>query len=335
MRPVHPSVYSYVLKLLAGVAALAAMFAISMLVGAADVRVDEAWKAIFTRDDSANVTMLRELRLPREIAAMLVGAALSVGGAIMQGLTRNPLAEPGLLGLTAGASAALSIMAALFPAAGYLGITAACFVGAAIGSLLVIGLGTLRRGGLSPLRLVLAGAAISAFLFAFADGLGLAFKVSKNITQWTAGGLIGTSWEQVRTIAPIVVVGLTVAILFSRHLTILSLNEEVATGLGLGTGLVKTVLHLLVILLAGASVALVGQIAFIGLMVPHLVRAMFGPDYRSIIPISAIWGATLMLLADTLARTISAPYEVPVIAIVAMMGLPFFLFVVRKGVGSH
>ena len=156
-------------------------------------------------------------------------------------------------------------------------------------------------------------------------------KFLKNVSMWTAGGLIGTTWNQLAIIIPFIAIGIVIALLFSRQLTILSLNEEVAVGLGQKTIQVKTILFLVVILLAGAAVALVGNMAFVGLMVPHIVRAIVGTDYRFIIPMSMIAGAILMLFADTVGRTINIPYETPVAAIIAVMGLPFFLIIVRKG----
>lgn len=149
--------------------------------------------------------------------------------------------------------------------------------------------------------------------------------------MWTAGGMVGTSWEQLQIIVPFIVGGIFIALLLSRQLTILSLNEEVAVGLGQQTTKVKTVLFVVMILLAGASVALVGNMVFIGLMIPHIVRGIVGTDYRYIIPMSAVTGAAFMLLADTLGRTVSAPYETPIAAVVSMIGLPFFLVIVRKG----
>ncbi|GAE36476.1 ABC-type Fe3+-siderophore transport system [Halalkalibacter akibai JCM 9157] len=178
---------------------------------------------------------------------------------------------------------------------------------------------------------MLAGAAVSAFLYAIADGVAIYFKISKDVSMWTAGGLIGTSWIQLQVIVPFIITGVFVALFLSRQLTILSLNEEVAVGLGQKTTQIKVILFIVIILLAGASVALVGNMAFIGLMIPHIVRAIVGTDYRFIIPMSAVIGATFMLLADTLGRTINAPFETPVVAIVAIMGLPFFLVIVRKG----
>ncbi|KJB88858.1 iron ABC transporter [Paenibacillus sp. E194] len=321
----------FVGKLIVGILICAGMFVVAMVFGAADTSLRDVWLALTSNATSDNISVLRDIRLPREIGAMVVGAALAVAGAIMQGMTRNPLADPGLLGLTAGANAALAITLALIPDANYYAITIACFIGAAVGAFIVFGIGAMKKGGFSPLRIVLAGAAVTAFLIAVAEGTGLYFKLSREISLWTAGGLIGTNWSQLQIIVPVVLVGILIAIGFSRQLTILSLNEEVAVGLGQKTLMVKIILFIVIVLLAGASVALVGNMAFIGLMIPHIVRAMVGTDYRFILPMSIFTGATFMLLADTLGRTINSPYETPVAAIVAMLGLPFFLFIVHKG----
>ncbi|GAE29661.1 ABC-type Fe3+-siderophore transport system [Halalkalibacter hemicellulosilyticusJCM 9152] len=262
---------------------------------------------------------------------MIVGAALAVSGAIMQGMTRNPLADPGLLGLSAGANVALAVTIAFIPAANYFGVMIACFIGAAIGTIMVLGIGAMKRGGFSPFRIVLAGAAVSAFLTAIAEGIGLYFKITKEVSMWTSGGLVGTTWSQLEVIVPFVLIGCLLSLLLSKQLTILSLNEEVAVGLGQRTTQIKVVLFIIIVILAGATVALAGNMAFIGLMIPHIVRAIVGTDYRFILPMSIIFGASFMLLADIAARTISAPYETPVAAIVSILGLPFFLFIVRKG----
>lgn len=307
------------------------MFGYSMIFGAADISIKDVWLALSSSSVNEQVSIIRDIRLPREIAAVFVGAALSVSGAIMQGMTRNPLADPGLLGLTSGANAALAVTIAFIPSVNYLGITIACFIGAAVGAILVFGIAAIKRGGFSPLRIVLAGAAVSAFLYAIGEGVGIYFKISKDVSMWTAGGMVGTSWEQLQIIVPFIVGGIFIALLLSRQLTILSLNEEVAVGLGQQTTKVKTILFVVMILLAGASVALVGNMVFIGLMIPHIVRGIVGTDYRYIIPMSAVTGAAFMLLADTLGRTVSAPYETPIAAVVSMIGLPFFLVIVRKG----
>lgn len=324
-------VITFIFKLMAGIAVLAAVFLAALVFGAADIHVKDVWLALASEMTGDKISIIRDIRLPREVGAAVVGAALSVSGAIMQGMTRNPLADPGLLGLTAGANAALAMSIVLIPSTNYFGHMVSCFIGAAIGALMVFGIGAIKKGGFSPLRLVLAGAAVSAFLYAVAEGLGIYFKVSKDVSMWTAGGLIGTTWTQLHVIVPFVIAGLLAALYFSRQLTILSLSDEVAIGLGQRTAHVKFVLFMVIILLAGASVALVGNMAFVGLMVPHIVRAVVGTDYRFILPMAAVLGAAFMLLADTLARTINSPYETPIVAIIAIMGLPFFLIIVHKG----
>ncbi len=318
-------------KFIAGILILIGSFIIAMRFGAASTGTASVWLALTTHVSNEQTLMLREIRLPRETAAILVGSALAISGAIMQGLTRNPLADPGLLGLTAGANAALALTLALAPSANYFAILIACFIGSAAGALLVIGIGSVKKGGFSPFRLVLAGAAVSAFLSAAAEGIGIYFKISKDVSMWTAGGMIGTRWSQIEVISPFIIIGILVSVLLSRQLTILSLNQELAIGLGQKTTQIKTILFIIIIMLAGAAVALVGNLAFIGLMIPHIVRALVGTDYRSIIPMSAMVGGAFMLLADTAGRTINAPYETPVAAIVAILGLPFFLLIVNKG----
>ncbi|WP_211655607.1 FecCD family ABC transporter permease [Planococcus alpniumensis] len=314
--------------------ALVLAFVLSMVFGAADVSLKNLWLALFSDNTGQQISVIQEIRLPREVAAIFVGAALAVSGAIMQGMTRNPLADPGLLGLTAGANAALAATLAFIPGANYFGIMIACFIGAAIGAGLVFGIGASRRGGFSPFRIVLAGAAVSAFLTAIAEAIGLLFKISKDVSMWTAGGLIGTSWGQLQIIIPFITIALFVALLLSRQLAVLSLSEEAAIGLGQKTGQIKAMLFVVVTLLAGAAVALAGNLAFIGLMIPHIVRVIVGSDYRFIIPMSAVTGAIFMLLADLFGRTVNAPFETPVAAVVAMLGLPFFLLIVRKGGGA-
>ncbi len=302
-----------------------------MVFGAADTTFKDVWLALLSNQTSEKILILQEIRLPREVAAIVVGAALAVSGAIMQGMTRNPLADPGLLGLTAGANAGLAITIALLPSANYYGIMLACFIGAAVGALLVFGISAVKKGGFSPFRIVLAGSAISAFLFAISEGIAIFFKISKDVSMWTAGGVIGTTWGQLQIVVPFIIIGIILSIFLSRQLTILSLNEEVAVGLGQNTTRVKAFLFVIVIVLAGAAVALAGNLAFVGLLVPHIVRAIVGTDYRFILPMSTIFGGTFMLFADTIGRTLNSPYETPVAAIVAMIGLPFFLFIIRKG----
>ncbi len=303
-------------------------FAISL--GAAVIPLQDVWHAIWSSEGGEKIDILREIRFPRVVAAVFVGAALAVAGAIMQGVTRNPLADPGLLGLTSGANAALAIGLVVVPKLDYMGSVIACLIGAAVGMGIVYGISATSRKGMSPLKLVLAGAAVSMFLQAVADGTGLLFKISKNVSMWTSGGLQGITWSAY-IVMPLIIIALIGSILISRQLTILSLNEELAVGLGQKTMQIKTIMFIIVVLLAGSAVALIGNLAFVGLMIPHIVRTFVGGDYRAVIPMSMIAGGIFMVIVDLIGRTMNAPYETPVVALVAVIGLPFFLILVKRG----
>ncbi|MFD1608984.1 FecCD family ABC transporter permease [Oceanobacillus luteolus] len=321
---------AFSIKMILAIFTLFLILYFSIIYGAANTSFQDIWQAALGQHGGEYYAVLREIRFPRVIAAFFVGSALAVAGAIMQGVTRNPLADPGLLGITAGANAGLALTMAFLPSASYYLIIIGCFTGAAVGMAIVYRIGTSTRDGLSPLKLVLAGAAVSAFLQALADGVGIVFHISKDVSMWTAGGLIGTTWQAL-LVVPIIAIGIVASLCFSRQLTVLSLNEEVAVGLGQKTATLKVILMVLVVILAGAAVALVGNLAFVGLMIPHIVRGLVGTDYRYILPMSIIVGGGFMMLADLVGRTINAPFETPVIAVVSIIGLPFLLFLVRKG----
>lgn len=192
------------------------------------------------------------------------------------------------------------------------------------------GIASLRRGGATPMRLVLSGAAVSALLAALSQGVALYFDVAQNIMFWTAGGVAGSNWEQIRVMTPLLAGALLGAIVLSRSISIMSLGEDVATGLRLNTMLVKLLCAAVVLMLAGASVAVVGAVGFVGLIVPHLARFLVGMDYSLIIPSSAVLGSLLVVLADLGAKTLNPPFETPIGALIALIGVPFFLYLARK-----
>jgi iron complex transport system permease protein len=204
------------------------------------------------------------------------------------------------------------------------------FLGAALGAVLVNGVSSMRGGGATPMRLVLAGAAISAFLTALSQGIALYFGVAQSIMFWTVGGVSGATWEQVKIMAPWIAGALIGAAILSRSVSLLSFGEDVAKGLGLNTARIKALCSLIVLILAGAAVSVVGAVAFVGLFIPHFARFLVGVDYRRIIPTSAVLGALLMTLADLGARTINPPFETPVGVLTALVGVPFFLYLSRK-----
>jgi iron complex transport system permease protein len=248
----------------------------------------------------------------------------------MQGMTRNPLADSGLMGINSGAGFALALCFAFLPNLPFMYLILYSFLGAGAGAGIVYGIGSLAKGGLTPARLVLAGAAFSALLSALSEGVALYFQIGQDLAFWYAGGVAGTKWLQLKLMFPWVAGAIVGAIIISRSITMLSLGEDIAKGLGQRTGLVKLAGALIVLVLAGSSVAVVGAVGFIGLIIPHLTRYLVGVDYKWIIPCSAILGSLLAILADLTARMINPPEEVPLGAIIALIGVPFFLYLARK-----
>lgn len=314
-----------------GAGLLILTMAFSITKGAAGIPLSSVWDAFFhfNAEDTQHLIVV-DLRLPRVIASALVGASFAVAGAVMQGVTRNPMADSGLMGLNAGAGFSLSICFAFFPGLSYMQLILFSFLGAALGAGLVNGIASLQRGGATPMRLVLAGAAVSALLAALSQGIALYFDVAQNIMFWTAGGVAGSNWLQIRLMTPWVAGALLGAIVLSRSVSIMSLGEDVAKGLGLNTLLIKLLCSAVVLMLAGASVAVVGAVGFVGLVVPHLARFLVGVDYRWIIPSSAVMGSLLVVLADLGARMLNPPFETPIGAVIALVGVPFFLYLARR-----
>jgi len=314
-----------------GLIALVLGIALSVSFGAADIRLKIVWEAIFAfNPELTQHQIIWELRLPRVLGGAMVGASFAVSGAIMQGMTRNPLADSGLLGLNAGAGFVLALCFAFFPGLPFMYLIMYSFVGAGVGAGLVFGIGSLAKGGLTPVRLVLAGAAISALLGALSEGIALHFRIGQDLAYWYAGGVAGTKWYQLKIMLPWIGAAIAGAIALSRSITMLSLGDDVARGLGQRTFLVKLGGTVIVLILAGAAVSIVGAVGFVGLIIPHLTRKLVGVDYRWIIPCSAVLGSLLVVFADLCARMINPPYETPIGALIALIGVPFFLFLARK-----
>lgn len=323
------------LILFGGVILLLFAIGLSISVGAANIKLGTVWNSLFHfNGDLTEHQIILDMRLPRALAAALIGAALAVAGAIMQGMTRNPMADSGLLGLNSGAGLALAVCFAFFPGTSFLMMMFYSFAGAAVGAGLVFGIGFMSKGGMTPVRLTLAGAAVSMLLVALSEGIAIYFKVGQDLAFWYAGAVTGTTWTQIEIVAPWVAVGLVGAFALSKSITLLSLGDEVATGLGQRTGLIKAVSMIFVLILAGSAVSLVGAIGFVGLMIPHIARFLVGVDYRWVIPSSAVLGSLLMVFADILARMVNPPHEVPIGALIAVIGVPFFLYLALKQKGG-
>ncbi|MBU8785528.1 MULTISPECIES: FecCD family ABC transporter permease [Bacillus] len=305
--------------------------ALSIVLGAADIKLSTVWNALF-HFDSKNTAhqIIWELRLPRTVSAILVGACLAVSGAIMQGMTRNPLASPEIMSVTDGSAFAVAVAFAFFPGISSLGLLGWSFAGAGLGAAIVFAVGMLSKGGLTPVKLALAGTAVGTLLRALSSAIAIHFDVARDVSFWYAGGIAGMKWSSVELLAPAAALGLVLVFFIARSVTILSLGEEVAKGLGQSTKTVKVIGVASVVLLTGAAVSVAGTIGFIGLIIPHIARFLAGVDYRWIIPCSAVLGAVLLLCADICARMINPPFETPVGAVTALVGVPFFLYLARR-----
>lgn len=328
MKRRHP-----LLWLLLGLVLLAASFALSLAYGLADIRLATIYEAFTRFDGSPPHVIVRTVRLARALIATSVGASLAVAGAVMQALTRNPLAAPGVLGINAGA--ALAVVAGMFlmEASSMQTYAWLAFVGAAVAAVTVYLLGSAGREGLTPLKLTIAGAAMTALLSSITQGIMVMNeRTLDEMRFWLAGSVAGRELGLFLQVAPFIAAGLLAALALSKQITTLSLGDDIARGLGQNTALIKAAAGGIVVVLAGASVAVAGPIGFIGLAVPHVVRFMVGTDYRWILPAAAVFGAVLLLLADVSARWVLRPEEVAVGVMTALVGAPFFIWLARKGV---
>ena len=322
-------VYNFAITMAIAIVLLVVALFVSILLGEAKVNVTTIFEAIFSYDvTNQQHNIISEIRIPRDIGAILVGAALATSGAVVQGVTKNGLADPSLIGLNAGASFTLALTFALYPKAPFLMLMVAGFVGAILGGFIVLMIGRSRSDGFNPMRIILAGAAVSAFLTALSQGVALFFRLNQDLTFWSAGCVSGTTWHQLIWAIPVIVIALLILITISKQLTILNLGETLARGLGQNVVFIRGITLILAMVLAGVAVAMVGQIAFVGLMVPHIVRFLVGTDYARVIPLTAVLGGLLVLVADTLARMMG---EAPVGAIISFIGVPYFLYLVKKG----
>ena len=273
-----------------------------------------------------------EARTVRTVLGLLVGAALGLAGAAMQGLTRNPLADPGILGVNAGAALAVVLGIVYLGAGDLRSYVVLAFVGAAVASLVVHAIAGLGREGATPAKLTVAGAAFAAAASSWTVAVQMVDQVTLEVMRrWQVGSIGGRDWDTVTAIAPVLVGGIVLALLLARTLNTLALGEDLARGLGRRTARDRVVVGLAVVLLAGAATAVAGPIAFVGLVVPHLVRGATGSDHRLLLPLSAGYGAVLVLAADTVGRVVLPPSEVQVGIMTAAVGVPFFLLLVRRG----
>jgi iron complex transport system permease protein len=311
--------------------ALAAVCLLSLAIGTKSIPLATVVDSLLHPTDSQDSVIVTDLRLPRTILGILVGAALGLAGALMQGLTRNPLADPGLLGVNAGAAAGVIIAISLLGLTGVTGYVWFAFAGAAIASVVVYVLGTAGRGGATPVRLALAGTAIAAALTAFTYAIALSDPDTlQRFNQWTVGSLAGRETSTLVRVAPFLLAGIALALMLGKALNALALGDDAARALGANVGRTRIAGALAITLLCGAATAAAGPIVFVGLTIPHVARAIVGPDQHWLLPYSALLGPVLLLAADVIGRIVARPGELEVGIVTALIGAPVFIALVRR-----
>ncbi|NFO88831.1 iron ABC transporter permease [Clostridium botulinum] len=334
MKKFNKKTLAYIFMVI-GIMLLIFGIVMSVSLGAKDIDFLTIIKSLVTDSNDVNTKIVRDVRIPRAIAASLVGGFLAVAGAIMQGITRNPIAEPSVMGITQGATFMIAVTFVLQRiysnlVVGSFGIMIFAFIGASISGLLVYFISSKSARKVDTVKLALAGTALGTLLISLAMGIAMYFNLSQQLSFWISGGLVSAKWEGVKLLSIVGGSALIGAMIMAPKITILSLGEEVAIGLGQKTNAVRFISIIIVILLTGSSVSVAGNIVFVGLIVPQIAKAIVGADYKYIIPSSMILGSVLLVYSDILARMINPPYETPIGSLTALLGVPMFIYLVRK-----
>lgn len=313
-----------------GVLALLAAAVMSLLVGARAVDPTAAWQALVAFDPAVTDHVVVQARLDRTLSGIAVGASLALAGTAMQGMTRNPLADPGILGLNAGAAAAVVVGIFVLSISRVVEFMAFAFVGAALGTVLVYAVASLGRDGATPVKLALAGAALTAGLGSLVNALVLMDQQSLDRMRfWQVGTLGARGLGDIALVGAFMAVGAVLVLLTTGTLNALALGDDAAVGLGVHVTRARIVLGIAIILLCGAAVALAGPIGFLGLVVPHAARLVVGGDHRRLVPAALLMGPVLILVADVAGRVIAPPAEVQVGVMTALIGVPVFIALIR------
>ncbi|NNC13099.1 iron ABC transporter permease [Planctomonas sp. JC2975] len=311
--------------------ALVAASVASLVFGVRDVPIDQVWHALTTPGVPGIDAAAALSRVPTTVAGILIGAALGVGGALMQGVTRNPLADPGLLGINSGAALFVVIAMTFLGVSSAIGTVWFAFAGAAVAAIVVYAVASAGRRGATPFTLTLAGAAVTAAAASITTGVLLTNVASLDSYRfWQIGSISAPAWSTILLLAPFIVVGLVLALFQGSALNALALGDDLARGLGHRVGLSRVLTAVAVVLLCGAATAMAGPIAFVGLAVPHAARLVFGADYRWILPAAAFLGGVLLLVADVIGRLVARPSTIEVGVVVAIIGAPVLIALVRR-----
>ncbi|GAA2846168.1 iron complex transport system permease protein [Leucobacter komagatae] len=331
LRVVGATTQRRLLGITALIAALCLMLVLSITYGANPVPISEVWRTVFDADGSEASSIVWTLRAPRTLVGIVAGMAFGVAGALIQAITRNPLADPGILGVNAGAGFAITVGVAVFGVTGIAGYVWFSFAGAVLATVLVYLIGASGRGSASPVTLVIAGVALAAVLTAFATFLQLINEETfRSFRNWSLGSLARVSVSDTLTVLPLILLGLVLAVVISGSLNAVALGDDQAASLGANVARTRTIGLVSVTLLAGAATALTGGIAFVGLAVPHLVRWFTGPDQRWIIALTALASPVLVLGADVLGRVVARPGEIEAGVMTAVLGAPVLIALVRR-----
>lgn len=322
--------------LIAPIAALLLVVA-SILYGAKQITATTVWESLFWFDASnVDHQIIWSSRLPRAVGAILIGCFLAVSGALMQGMTRNYLASPSMMGVSDGSVFVITLLMVFVPSAHSTQLILFSMLGSALGAGLVFGIAWLIPNGMSPVRLAILGIIIGTFLSGVADAVATYFQISQSVSFWYNARLHQMDPALIKLSIPFAFVGLMLALVASRSLLVLSFGEDVAASLGQRTWIVKAVTILAVVILTGVSVALAGKIAFVGLIIPHIARFLVGVDHRWTVPVSGVLGGLFLPLCDIIARFLNHPFETPIGVVTALFGVPFFLYLIKtRGGGKH
>ncbi|WP_310052365.1 FecCD family ABC transporter permease [Arthrobacter ginsengisoli] len=323
------------LWLLAAVVVLALVTLASFAIGARGLALDTVWQALTRFDPGNGDHAVVHARIPRTVLGLLAGAALGLAGAAMQGVARNPLADPGIIGINAGAALAVVAGIYVFGVSSLSGYIWFAFLGAAAAAVVVYLIASLGRDGATPVKLALAGAALSAGLVSLMNVILVSSRDTLDRFRfWQVGGIAGRDWSVILPALPSLLLGAAIVLATGRMLNNLALGDDIARGLGQRVGLARGITALGIVLLCGTATALAGPVGFVGLIIPHAVRFLTGPDYRWILPFSLVLAPALLLAADVIGRVILLPGEVPAGIMTALVGAPVFVWLVRRGKGA-
>lgn len=309
---------------------------VSIRYGAKNMTFDTVWNAVFSFDqNSLDHQIVMTSRLPRAVGAMLIGAFLAISGALMQGITRNYLASPSIMGVSDGSVFAVTLFMVLMPNAHPDLYILSSLLGSAAGAAIVFGLAWAIPQGMSPVRLAILGTVIGSFLSGTASAVAAYFQLSQKVSFWYNARLHQLDPELIKLSIPFAIAGLLLSLTLTKSVSALSLGEETAAGLGMRIWLVKGLAMLAVVILTGVSVALAGKVAFVGLIIPHIARFVSGSDYRWVIPVSGVLGGLFLTASDIIARFLNYPFETPVGVVTALFGVPLFLYLIRTKGGEQ